>query len=1505
MIDGATSDGTGAPVAPTDGARPRRDLLTVVIPALLAYVPLLLTSPGVVGADTKTYLYLDPGKLLADAPYVWDAQIGMGTVTHQNIGYLFPMGPFYWLLDAVGLPDWVAQRLWLASVLFAAGMGVRFLARTVGWGRDRALRGGLLVAVLAYMLSPYFLAYAARISVILLPWAALPWLIALTARAVRRGGWRDPAWFAFVVLVVGGINATALLLVGLGPALWLVHAVVFEREATWREALAAAARIGTLTVVTSLWWIAGLWAEGRYGLPVTRYTETYRTVAEVSNAPEVLRGLGYWFFYGNDKLGPWIEPSIDYTQRVPLLALSYALPTAALAGAALLRWRHRAFFLALLVVGALAAIGAHPWDGPSVLGGLFKAFTRTDAGLSLRSTPRAVPLVVLATSVLAGSSVAALGRRIPRAAVPTAALACVLIVVNLPPLWRGGLVADNLQRDEDLPSYWPEAAAWLDQRGDGTRVLEVPGSDFASYRWGNTVDPITPGLIERPYVARELFQWGSPQSADLLNAFDRRLHEETMDPEAIATVARLLGVGDVVARNDLQYERFRVARPRQLWDLLRATPGLEAPIGFGDVVPNVAGPEQTMVDEVELGTPVDLAWPPPVGVFPVEDPLPIVRTHVAEHPVLAAADGDGVVDAAAAGVLDADQALFSSAWFAEDPVGFATVYDQGADLVVTDTNRRRAHRWGSLRETTGYTERAGEEPGEYDPSDQRLEVFPAADDDHATVTELRVRDDPGITTGATVTASGYGNPITFTPDDRPVLALDGDPVTAWRVGAIDEARGESITIELDEPVTTDEINLLQPITLERTRWITEARLHLDDGGPPVDVTLDERSRAESAEGQTVVLPTERTFSTLEIEVVDTNIAERPRYEGISGVGFAEVRIPGVGIEEVVRPPTALLDRAGPSSIEHRLVWVLTRLRSNPAEPVRGDEEQSLRRALQLPTDRDVSLEGQARLSAELDDAAVDRLLGLPGPDEGGVAATSSTRLPGALDHRASAALDGDPTTSWTGTFQQQTDAFLRIETGEPVTFDRLDLQVVADGRHSVPTRIRIEAAVGDEPLVPVAGLDLPPIVDQAEPGATTSIPLALPAEVTADHLLVVVEHVRQVPTRDWYSNGPTILPLAIAELGIPGVAVDRPEGELDSGCRDDLVQVDGTPVPARIRGDVDDALARRVLSLRACVDDVALTAGDHVVRTGAGRTTGFDVDRLVLASAAGGAALAPDELPRDVPPGPAVTVTDDGRVSTEAEVDAGGSPFWFVLGASWSDGWSANADGADLGPPVLAAGYANGWLVEPTDDGPVEVSVAWTPQRVVWWALGLSAVAAVACLGLMVLARRRRPRHEHAPGTADFPDAPSLLWPPLAPRPVLPWTVAGPVLAFVAAVVALDVPLGPSGLVALPVVGLAVATLRWRRGQRLATWAAAASLGLAGAYVVVQQYRHRFPPDFVWPTEFDRVHALGLAAVLLVGVQVVRDLADRRREAHDDHGDPEVGGDGPVVPPPAADDVRT
>ncbi|MEO0605048.1 MAG: alpha-(1-_3)-arabinofuranosyltransferase family protein, partial [Myxococcota bacterium] len=524
--------------------------------AALTYLPVIFSSPGDVGADTKTYLYLDPGGVITEARSLWDSDVALGTVTHQNIGYLWPMGPFYWVFETLGSPDWFAQRIWLGSLLFAAAMGVRFLLRVFDWTGP-----GVGVAMAAYGLSPYLLDYSARISAVLLPWAGLPWMIGLTVLAVRHGGWRHPARFALVVLTVGSVNATSLLLVGLAPVLWLVHVTVVERSVPWRRSLAAALRIGAGSAVVSVWWVAGLVLQGRYSLPVTRYTETYEVVADASTAPEILRGLGYWFFYGNDKFGAWIEPSVEYTQGVWLLFLTFGLVVLALLATTVVRWRHRSYFVALLVLGALIGIGSHPFDDPSFLGGVFKDFTRTDAGLALRSTPRAVPMVVLATSVLLGAVTGALQARVPRSGRAFTALTLAAIVLANPAMWKVRMIEEHLHRDEDLPEYWLDAAAAFDADDDGTRLWEIPGSDFASYRWGNTVDPITPGLIDRGYVARELVPFGSAESADLVTAFDRRLQEGSLEAASVIPIARLMSVGDLVHRADLTYERFRTPRP--------------------------------------------------------------------------------------------------------------------------------------------------------------------------------------------------------------------------------------------------------------------------------------------------------------------------------------------------------------------------------------------------------------------------------------------------------------------------------------------------------------------------------------------------------------------------------------------------------------------------------------------------------------------------------------------------------------------------------------------------------------------------------------------------------------------------------------------------------------------------------------------------------------------------------------------------------------------------------
>ncbi|MDE0802918.1 MAG: alpha-(1-_3)-arabinofuranosyltransferase family protein, partial [Acidimicrobiales bacterium] len=427
--------------ATTSAAWMRARWIPYVALAVAIYPPLLVTAPGRVVADTKSYLYLDPGRLLDRALSMWDPHVGMGTVPHQQIGYLWPSGPYYWVMEAIGSPDWVAQRIWIGSIMMAAGAGVLYLARTWRWKPSAAVAAAFL-----YALSPFVLTLAARISVILLPFAGLPWLLALTIRSVRNRGWRYPAAFALVVATIGSVNATALLLVGIVPVAWILYALWSSTAVSRARAASTLAKIGVLTLAVNLWWIGGLSVQATNGLDVLRYTETAQVVADSSTAPEVLRGLGYWFFYGGDRLGPWIEPGVDYTQHLWLIALTYAIPVVGLLGLGVSRWRHRVFVIGMVAVGTVVAVGAHPWDDPSPIGAVIKAFLSADVGLAMRSLPRAVPLVALGTALGVGSLVGAATEQSTRRGVGASALAVVVAIASLPSLWLGDFAPENLQR---------------------------------------------------------------------------------------------------------------------------------------------------------------------------------------------------------------------------------------------------------------------------------------------------------------------------------------------------------------------------------------------------------------------------------------------------------------------------------------------------------------------------------------------------------------------------------------------------------------------------------------------------------------------------------------------------------------------------------------------------------------------------------------------------------------------------------------------------------------------------------------------------------------------------------------------------------------------------------------------------------------------------------------------------------------------------------------------------
>ena len=744
--------------------------------AAFAYVPLLATKPGILADDTKQYLYLDPGRLLRSAMSMWDPSVAAGTVTHQNIGYLLPQGPFYWLFARVDVPMWVAQRIWMGTVLFAAGAGVRYLARTLGVNGP-----GVIVAALAYQLSPYFLQYIQQTSAILLPWAGLGWLVAFAMVAVRRGGWRYPALFGLVVAFVGATNATSLIYAGIAPVAWLFYAVFVLRDAPARRAFSAAVKMGLLSLGVSTFWIAGLRIEGAYGINILRYTETLPAIAGTSLASEVVRGLGYWYFYGSDRLGPWKQAAVKLEENAWLLVTSFAVPALGVVGAVVSRWRAKAFFVLMTLVGVVLAVGMHPYPDPSIVGRALKAImSGSSVGLALRSSDRATPLVVLGLAVLLGAGATALWSRFPRLGLATACALAAVVVANSAPFLEGGAVAQNFERPEKLPSYYAQAASYLDARGDSTRVLIEPGQNFAAYDWGTLFDSIWPGIMTRPEVLREQTIQGSPATTDLLQAFDLTLQQGTYEPSTLAPIARLFSAGDVVLQSNLAYWRYNTPRPQETWTLFNPPPsGIGTPVTFGKAVPNVAPAQYSLTDEEALAEPANAQWPPPIAVFPVSDPRPIDRAEPATTPLVVDGSGAGVVAAAAAGLLDDNPTIFYAGSLDGNAKLLREVVTPTAQLVLTDSNRKVLERWSSVSANIGETLPDVPEPSTPDPTAVALPIFGdvrPAGESIAVYSEARY-----------VAASAYGNPVALTPEDRPAEAFDGNLDTAWSVAAFSDA----------------------------------------------------------------------------------------------------------------------------------------------------------------------------------------------------------------------------------------------------------------------------------------------------------------------------------------------------------------------------------------------------------------------------------------------------------------------------------------------------------------------------------------------------------------------------------------------------------------------------------------------------------------------------------------------------------------------------------------------
>lgn len=1253
--------------------------------AALAYLLAFLQRPGDTVADTRVELTADPRLFLDRVASVWSPTADLGHVQGgQFAGYLFPQGPFHALAEMAGLPDWIAQRLWLGTLLALAAWGaIRVMDEL--WPRPRGVAHW--AAGLIYMVNPYVVLAIDRGTVTLLAYAALPWLIVATHRGLADPrGW---GWAAALGLTAGvaggGVNAAVLFWALVGP-LALAAWKLWLGDLRGRDVWAFAWRAGVSTAIASLWWVIPVMVQASYGPDFLRFTEQPGTIWATTSMSESLRLMGYWVAYAGVGTPP--EPVVEagraYLFNAPVVVASFAAPLLAVVGMWAARtWRYAAFFGLVAGLGLLAMFAGFP-EGAPFRRGLTWAYNHVEPLRVLRTTYKAAPLVGLAFACLGGAAVGTLatsrvlqGRRKVVLATGTLALATAVSW----PLVRGQAFEPGGRGEP--PAYWRAAVADAEGATDpGRRTLVLPGGLFGYYRWGSTLTPVAPALGREPLVVRDVLRYSDQRAAQLLDATDDLVQQDRLVPGQLRRLLGLMGVQQVLIANDWRRARSGSLDPAGVSRALAGESWAKRPVAaYGRLrtrrPASGRGGEPVRVRDIER---FDLPRPPGE-----------VRVEPLQRPVIVDGDAEGVVQmAATTWPADGGSLLYAGDL---EPAATARELKRGARIVLTDSARRRV--------VAGPRARANRGPvlGPDDPVSEdspMYEPFGTVGPGERTV---------ALYDGAEYVRAPLSPGFALYPERRPFAAVDGDPSTSWLAGngLSDEQR--RIEIGFRRPVPAPYLDLLPH--WDRRGGITEVYVSVNGG--------DEK-RVAVKQGWNRIELGERALRTLRVRLQE--LGDLSDDEPVGGI--AELRIPGVDVRERLALPAKFASSLRGRDLSRNAITILL-ARTTADFPRRGravvdapqlgnpldmaDAEQGMEREVVVPDARTFSASGWAGVSARARDSAIDELVG--GADA--PRADSSGRFEGVPAHRASSALDGDARTAWVAEAPPGRTPWLRLRLGRPLAVRSFRV-VRGPGEYRSPARLRVngvEAAVDDDGRV------------------------ALPRTVRDRDLRidVVTQRPARVPRR-------RLRAVAIAELELPGlraVAVRR-DGRFATGCDALGVVAHGRRARLRVSGAVEALDAGRPLRAEGC-EPLALSEGAVRLSIPPGRV--MRADHVMLTTGVGiGSSPSAGRVVSQGRPG-----TGGERIGARLSLRA---PARLVLAQSYSPGWRARCRDAtgrerDLGKPHPVDGFANGWTAPASCR---TASFEFGPQSAVTAGYWISGIGSLLLLALALLCRRGVPREE-------------------------------------------------------------------------------------------------------------------------------------------------------------------
>ncbi|MDQ1653761.1 MAG: arabinofuranan 3-O-arabinosyltransferase, partial [Cryptosporangiaceae bacterium] len=823
-------------------------------------------DPVRLSRDTKLDLYVDPGRFLLRALQVWDPETAFGSLQNQAYGYLFPMGPYFLLTRAIGMPVWMAQRFWMSLLIVTAFLGIVRLCAVLRIGGPVSR----IAAGLAFALSPRVADTIGPISSEILPLCVAPWALIPLVGAYRRGGARGAAArSALAILCAGGINAVATLAVCVPPAIWLLT----RAPGAARRRLAAWWALAVTLVC--LWWAIPLLVLGGYSFPFLDYIESSSVTTSSASMPEILRGGSHWVAGLFAEGGPWWRGAWITETNSLVVLYSLVLAGLGLGGIAWRRIPHRLFLVGCLVAGCLLIGLGYGGPGGSAVAGPVRALL--DGPLAPFRNTHKFDLVVRIPLTIGFCHLLTVARWPFRGWLVRATGALAVAVVATPFLLGQIVPAGSYA---EIPPYWNQAADWLSSKGAAQRSLLLPSSSFGEYKWGRPMDEPFHALMRAPWAVRDQIPLGSEGSIRVMDAVEDRVESGQGSPGLARFLARA-GVRYVVIRNDLDWPRIGAAKPAVVRQALLRSGGFRLAASFGCCVAGGLSTPQITSDygQDELR--------PSVEVYEVTGtPAGAVESYPADDVVSVAGGPEALLAADDRGLLPS-----SATVLAGDPDGTGT---RPWRSLTGDGLRRREVNFGAATANVSAT-LTEQEPFVQPRRAVDYLPFPGAT---TTVAEYR---------GASVTASSSASDadayVLRGSQYHPGAAIDGNPASAWISGVRGQTVGQWWQAAFAAPTDLPELTVRMADTAKFGATPSELQV----AGESIPVV-----------GGVAKIPARKGVTTLRITIARLEPGSQPG--GLIGIS----EITGLNAERFIRsaylpageaatgPAAVVLDRAAGS-----------------------------------------------------------------------------------------------------------------------------------------------------------------------------------------------------------------------------------------------------------------------------------------------------------------------------------------------------------------------------------------------------------------------------------------------------------------------------------------------------------------------------------------------------------------------------------------------------------------